>query len=478
MKKLLTRVVLALAAVAGVATEGHAQYAHPLFLTTVRDPVAPENPTTARSLALGGVPATSGTAEDARACPANLLRSTGTDVVVSGGLFLFGRAEPAATPRFWGALDTGLIEPAALQDTGSSSANPVGFAAIATRRSRWAAAMFFDATNRVVHRFDTASAVVASQFFGFISVPGAGASSSTTAVGSATFSESLTRVGASLAVAPIKDRIMIGVAVSGVRLQYGATASLAESRTGGSVTTQLSEEESIHFDDWAPSWGLSAAVNVTRALSLIARWTEEPRFNSTRLAALSGSSSNFSVAEPAQIQLPATVGVSASVAFRKTLIVVDGARLAYGAFFQSVPIALPAKCPYNASEFSCGGWGWAENNQPISGATPPRQIDGKLFGTRDAFAIRGGVEQNVSVGHGLLSVRGGLAFEQGHSFAEAVQSYMTAIPPGAEEYPLREDMTTWSAGIGYTWARMELGAAVASNGETTRVLADLRVRLP
>src|SRR5947209_4146899 len=60
-------------------------YVHPLFVTAAREPIPSDTASTARSLALGGAHAISGLADDALACPANLLRSTGTDVVVSGG---------------------------------------------------------------------------------------------------------------------------------------------------------------------------------------------------------------------------------------------------------------------------------------------------------------------------------------------------------------------------------------------------------
>jgi hypothetical protein len=129
-------------------------YVHPLFVTAAREPTPSDAATTARSLAMGGAHAITGLADDALACPANLLRSTGTDVVVSGGPFFYSRAEPANTPTFLFGQSGGFLTPTELQGTGSS-AQPVGYGAVATRHPLWAAGAFFDATMGYEHQFDT-----------------------------------------------------------------------------------------------------------------------------------------------------------------------------------------------------------------------------------------------------------------------------------------------------------------------------------
>lgn len=477
-----TSLGLAIAVVIGSPRPASAQYrlgyVHPLFVFATRDPISTDTASTARSLALGGAHAISGLADDALSCPASLLRTSGTDIVFSGGPFQYSRAEPAATPSFLFGQAGGFFNPVALQVAGSSIA-PVGYAAIATRRSWWAVAAFLDATDRYQHLFDTTSSVVGANQSGhsaFLRV---------TATGSAAVSESMTRIGGALAIAPIKNRVALGIALYHLHLQYTVAANLSETWRGDlfpAGPVAANETENIEFDGWQPGWVLSASVRVVPPLSVLARWQKEPQFGSIRNTVrlpVSPPTPQPSYLEPAlhsaaaQIQLPDTLGIGATFALKNTLLVVEFARISYGDLFQPVSM----NCSSLMSP-DCPGWGWSET---LSGKGFEALSGNKLVGTSNALVGRGGLEQSLPVGRGNLRLRGGLAIEQGHALAEALPSYAPPPPtaPGVgPEYPAREDVTTWSAGVGYEWSKMEVAASLATGSSHTRVLVDLRVRLP
>jgi hypothetical protein len=175
--------------------------AHPLFISTIRDPGPAGVPTTARSLALGGAQPMSGAADEASTNAADLMFAEGSDMVASGGFFSFSRDEPQKTPGVLGYLGSSLAPTA-------SSTTPIGYVAIATRRRRWAAAGFYDATSRYDHQFNTADGVLFSSAL-------YGESELETGTGHASISESVTRVGGAAAWAPVPGRLAVGLALYG-----------------------------------------------------------------------------------------------------------------------------------------------------------------------------------------------------------------------------------------------------------------------
>ena len=453
-------------------------YAHPLFVLATRDPI-PETATTARSLALGGAPASSGMADDALASPATLLWGSGTDVVLSGGPFSYSRREPPATPAFLFAQSGGFLARSVLEET-TASTSPVLYATVATRHSWWAAAAFLDASDRYEHPFTTTSALVGANQSGHAAVL------NVTATGSAGVSESITRVGGALAFAPVNNHLALGVAVYALHLQYRATSTLGETWRGEDFPggpVDATETEAIAFDGWQPGWVASASARIVPAFSVSARWQHEPQFSSTRTSVRrqvpSSPAPRFpidaSLSAAAQIELPDTVGVTAVVATAHTTFVADAARVSYGDLFQP-----EARNCGNVFSPLCDGWGWLRT-LPANAGIDPLLAGGLVVGTSDAIVVRGGLEQAIPAGRGRVLLRGGLAIVQGHALAEALPDYAPAVPtaPGTgPEFPARENVMTWSGGVAYAWGKTEIGAALAGGGGRTRVLADLRVRVP
>jgi hypothetical protein len=99
-----------------------------LFLEAVRDPGDPDVPSSARSLALGGIRFGSGRADDAVSSPASLMLGAHADLVVSAGPFFYSRDELIATP--------GQYPPRSPERARSASSRAVPFyAAIAGAKS-------------------------------------------------------------------------------------------------------------------------------------------------------------------------------------------------------------------------------------------------------------------------------------------------------------------------------------------------------
>ncbi len=293
-------------------------------------------------------------------------------------------------------------------------------------------------------------------------------------------SQATTKVGGAFSLAPVKERVFIGGAVYAVHFRYDVNAAVSETWVGDLFPlgpVKAVESESITFDEWQPGWALAASVRVVPHFAIVARWQVEPQFDSTRTAArrplAAGTQLGATSSAAAQLQLPEVRAVGVIVTAKNTVFATELSRVSFGNAFQPTS----ADCG-SVIGIGCLGWGWSETLSGNTGLQPFE--DNKLVGTSDAFVLRGGIEQTIPIRAGYLRLRGGAHVEQGHALLEVLPSYVTSTPNGnpGEGFPTRDDVNIWSAGIAYAWKGMELGVGLATGNTKTRIMSDLRFRLP
>jgi hypothetical protein len=451
------RLLLAVACVAGVPRLARAQYSQPLFLEAARDPGRAEPPLTARSLALGGVRAASGSAEDAVGSAATLAFGSGTDLVVSGGVFRLARNELVATPSQLPPWD-----PARARSPWSGSA--VGLVAAAGRRAGWAAAAFFDASGRYDHSFATERATLAYQAL-------QGTSFSYRGQGRASASVSTERLGGALARTLAGGRLSVGASVYAVRLAYQVSGdALVEAWSKLYTDPQetyrytWNERDEVAFRATRPGWSVSAAVTPRSQVMLTARWTREPAFDTTRVLSVTGGLSRPPVGGNVRFEMPDTWAVGARLALGRTLAAGEVARTGYSVTFGPETDAGSPPCQVLTSVY-CDGWGFT-SHRPA-----------------DSTSVRLGLEQRVGPGSGRggLLLRGGLAFEQGYWLGRAASDsgrngQTLPAPPIVSDYEPPRDAFTWvTAGAAYRRGGVEIGAGAGYANHQLRLLVDLRL---
>lgn len=441
------------------AAPAAAQYSQALFLEVVRDPGRADLASTAKSLALAGVPVGLGTADAAGVSPGSLMLGTGNDLVVSYGSLFYARKELIHTPRQLPPFDPS-------RSLSARSATPVGYVAVATRRPRWAAAGFYDATSRYAHAFTTAPATLFStSLFPTIIIE--------TGTGAASISQSATRLGGSIAVGDQTRRLGLGVSAYLVRMNYLATATdTIEIRSSSFSNPNLTtfccvvDRDRVEFREWAPGFAVSGVVTPIRHLTLAARWRHEPAFNAIRELSISRQSP-FRFTQEVTFRLPGSYGVGAIATAEGTTVLVDLSRGTYAGVFS--PLMSPTFDPnYICGQMAvknCPGWNFAYHD------------------TRDTTTVKAALEQTASAGPGRLSFRGGIAHEPAYTLARSAGDVSTRrtlslpAPPVVSEFePPRESSTWLSAGLAYAWRATEIGVGVARANHQTRLLLDVRVR--
>ena len=451
--------LLAAMCLVAYAAPAAAQYSQSLFLELVRDPGRADEPRTAKSLALAGVQAGSGAADDAVVSPGSLMLGSGTDLVVSFGSFFYARNELINTPRQLPPFDpTRTLSP--------TSTTPVGYVAVATRRPRWAAAGFYDATSRHAHAFTTAKAsLFATYLFPTIIIE--------TGTGAASTSQSATRVGGSIAVGDQTSRVGVGVSVYMVRLNYLATAADTVEITSSSFANPnlttfccVLDQDRVEFRDWGPGFAVSGVVTPVRHFTLAARWRHEPTFSAVRELSISRQPP-FRFSQEVQFRLPGAYGVSVIATAGATTILAELSRERYAGVFSPVMSSTVDPnyiCGQIAAAY-CPGWNFPYHD------------------TNDTTTIKAALEHTLAAGSGRLALRGGIAYEPGYTLARSAGDVSTRrtlslpAPPIVTEFePPRESSTWLSTGLAYAWRSAEIGVGVGHANHQTRLLVDVRVR--
>ncbi len=425
-----------------------------LFLEAVRDPGDPDVPSSARSLALGGIRFGSGRADDTVSSPASLMLGSNADVVLSAGPFLYSRDELIATP--------GQYPPRSPERARSASSRAVPFfAAIAARRQTWALAAFYDRSARFEHRFDTAK----SNIF-FTALQGSFVSEDGTGHGSVT--QAISRLGGAAALGPSNRRVAVGVAIYAVRFDYDVAAHVHVDGTSRFFTDPVrsftvEHDNRVTFLDWAPAFALSAmAKPVSRVVTSI-RWERTPAFNATRKIVIADAGQTIHDDQPVRFHLPSTYAIGISATLASTVLATEFARTAFSTAFQPVlRTAGPDRCA--TPLIYCAGWGIA-NYEPA-----------------DATTWHAGVEQTIAMGRGSLIARGGVAFQGAYTVARPTSDPLRnggsipAPPFLSAEEPPRDRSLFVTAGLGWAWRNHELAVGVARSQAHTRLLADFRTR--
>jgi hypothetical protein len=449
--------VLALLCVLLSVAPAIAQYSHTLLVEAVRDPGRADAPRTATSLALGGVQVISGSADEAIASPGSLLLGQSTDVVLSGGLFLYARQELVNTPRQQPPFD-------ASRELSPRSTMPIGFAAVATRRPAWAVAGFYDATSSNEHHFTTerANLFFTSLFPTFIDEHG---------TGEASVVHSVTRLGGSVAFGDHARGAGVGVSVYLARLGYVASATDMIDVTASSIgnpvptTSHRTDRDRAECRDWAPGIAVSGMLSPVRHITLAARWRREPQFNGIRelsIEAPSRPAERFT--DTVRFRLPRSYGVAAIVSAAGTRVVAEIARVNYRGTFSPLMAETPDPnyvcAPLNV--LSCSGWNFPNHD------------------AKDTTTVRAGVEQRFGTESRGLRLRGGIALEPGYTLARSaadpsVRRNLPAPPLVTPFEPPRESLAWFSGGIAYASQNIEVGVGLAHARNQTRLQADVRI---
>jgi hypothetical protein len=445
----------------GGAAPAGAQYSQTIFLELVRDPGHADVARTARSLALAGIQSGSGTAEEAVVSPASLLLSTGSDVVASGGFFRYARNEFVATPRQLPPWDPD-------RQLTEASRTPAAFVGAATRGSQWAVAGFYDATSRYEHGFATAKSTLVSLalFPSLLILEGSGLAS---------ISESVTRIGGSVAVGRAASRTGIGATISLVRFNYiaAATDTIEErSRSSGNPVIRyfccIVDQDRVEFRNWAPAIALSGVFAPFAHTTVAARWRHEPTFSAVRHLTVNRGTPDASErhSEPVRFRLPGAYGVTLTVASRSTSVHGAVTREVYAGTFS--PLMWPTFDPnYGCTGVTgtCSGSGW---NFPY-------------HDTKNVTSVRTAVEQTVAAGPGRFALRGGIAFLPGYTLARSATHISTRrtldfpAPPIVTPFePPREGALSISGGVAYMGRLAEVAMGIGTANHQTRLLVDLR----
>ena len=437
------------------------QFSQPLFLELVRDPGQVDTAKTARSLALAGVPLISGGADEAVSSPAGLVLGNGTDAVASFGFFSYARNELLTTPNQAPPFDQ-------TRRLSATSTVPIGFVAVATRRTGWAAAGFYDASSRVDHAFATEKAeLFSAALFPTILIE--------TGSGAASLSHSVVRAGGSVAFGT--PRAAVGVSAYLVRLNYTAdaldTIEIRSSSFANPVLTTfccVTDEVRVEIHDQSVGLAISGLFAPTRHLTIAGRWRHEPAFDALRVLTMINPRATpvAPLRQDVRLALPAAYGVSAIVTAAATTIAADVTRELYGGVFSPLmsPVFDPNYVCGRLTAAACPGWNFPYHE------------------TADITTVKLGVEQRLTAGPGRLVLRGGVAYEPGYTLARSATDPSTgrgrSLPAPSvvtELEPPREAATWFSGGVAYAWRALEIGAGVGHAVDRTRVLAEVRWRL-
>jgi hypothetical protein len=442
--------VVALPAFAQVATSPA------LFLETVRDPGSTDVPSTARSLALGGVRFGSGRADEALASPASLMLGAGSDVIGSGGPFFYARDELVNTPDRFPPRDP------ARRRSPSSRSLPA-FAAFATRHRTWAVAGFYDSSAKFEHSFDTAT----SNIF-FTALQGTFLSEDGT--GHASVSQQVSRIGAAAAIGPPSHRAALGIAVAAVRLDYDVAAHVhvdgQSSAFGGPIARFTAEHDNrVSFLDWGPAFVISGMARPITNVIVAGRWERNPEFSATRTIVIEERGQTVRDDNTVRFQPPSTYAIGVSVTAHRTVIAGEIARTRFSQAFQPV-LRTSGSDRCAIPQLYCPGWGIA-NYEPA-----------------DATTWRAGIEQGIHTTTGAFIVRGGASFQGAYTVGRQTSDPFrnggrSPAPPFLSDYePPREDSTWVTGGVAYAWRQYEVAFGVGRSQTQTRLLADFRVRIP
>lgn len=460
MRRFSSSAILSIFCVAAHAAPAAGQYSQSLLLELARDPGRSDVPRSARALALGGASLGSGTADDAVANPGSLMLGTGADFIASSGFSFYQRDELINTPKQLPPFD-----PA--RRVSPRSTAPVGFAAIAARGSRWAAAGFYDPTSRYGHAFttDKAQLFFTALFPTVLSETGSGAAS---------IAQSSTRVGGAFATGSRNARVGVGVSVYLVRVNYVAEATDTIEVGSSSFTNPIFtmsccviDRDRVELHGWGSGLAVSGFVTPIPHLTLGARWRHEPTFDTVRELTISGLRPPSRFGGPVQFRLPGSYGVSAIVTGGSTTILAELSREMYGgAFLPLTPSTFePNYICGQIKSPTCGGWGFAHHD------------------TRDTTTVKGAVEQMLSAGRNEIALRAGIAYEPGYTLARLATDLSTRrtldlpAPPIVTEFELPREPATWlSAGVAYRMRAAEIGVGVGRASNQLRLFVDLRLR--
>jgi hypothetical protein len=447
--------VSAFVGLASLATDAGAQYSQPMLLEAARDPGRADTPLTSRALALGGARVPSGAADDALANPAGLLLpSRRRQAVGSLGVFRFGRDELAATPP-------SLPPPMPGRLPSAESVSSTGFAAATIRGSTWAAAGFYDLSQRITHAFSARRQVLRVMAIpGFIG--------ETSGQGSGELELSVLRFGATGAVGLFGGRAAVGMAVYAARVR-GTIAGHVDGIervtfyppfTPSETSLSWQEDNRVVLSGARPGFALSGLVRAGRHVVVSARWQRDPAFDATRrvIRRNSRDPSADELAEGVEFRLPAVAAASVAVSLGATTIVGEVTRTDYSAAYGPVVDVSPSSSCERQELTSCPGWGF------------------HTYRLRDSTGVRAGLEHGARVAGGLLLVRGGFAFDDAYTLARpATEPFSSApVPPVPTPFtPPRESRRIWSAGAGYRAGVVDVGFSCAWGSRQSRCLTDI-----
>jgi len=433
-----------------------AQESTALLVEAARDPGRADVAVTARSLAMGGIASTSGSADDALKAPAALLLARGIDAVVSIGSGAYDRDELRKTPN-----ELPPWQPERVPS--GRSWRPIGYGAIAVRGGRWALAGFVDATQRFEHAYSTERASLGlyclyGLCYGY------------DATGHAAVGVSVVRFGGAGTVAIVTDRFFVGGAAYVVDLDYHAAARLDRYGCGNTytdftircATTPAVEPNQVRVSGRAPGFVLSATMKPVRQASVTVRWQHEPSFEGVREQQTTGSPPER---RNVRFAMPRVLALTAAVTAGRTVLGAEVAAIGYSAAFGPTLSVDPLDWCIRADTSHCPGWGFSSHR------------------TKDAAVIRIGGEQALAAGRGRLLLRGGFAYEQAYTLARSATDPARTGPslpvaPAATPFEPPRAASRWlSAGAAYAWRNCEVGAGVARAGRLMRLAADFRVRI-
>ena len=438
------------------AAPARGQYAQPLFLEAARDPGRADVAKTARQLALGGIEAVSGTADEAAVSPGLLTAGTpAVDLVFSFGHFRYARQELTNT-----AAQLPPRDPA--RTLSATSSRPVGYFAVAARRSRWSIAGFLDASSRYAQAFETRKAPV----FGLALFP---TLIQEDASGRASVTQSLTRTGGAIAIGGRRAGAGAGLYLVHFRHDIDALTSIEIGSSSFSdpvfrTRCCVPDSDRVAFDGWSAGLSVSGHYAPIPHLRVTARWRRDPAFAADR----HGSREQDATVQRVELDLPDAFAAGVVVTLRRTILAAEAGREMYaGTFSPAGRTSDPNQiCGRLRNEYSdyCYGWNFPYHD------------------TRDVTVLRAGIEHAVPAGRAHLLLRTGIAREPGYTLARRATDPSTArsfeFPPPpivAPFEPPREDLTWLSLGGAWSWARAEIGVGLSWTDNQKRALVDFRL---
>lgn len=435
------------------ATSAVAQSSLPLFLEAARDPGPASVALTARGLALGGLVAPSGAAEDAVLSPAGLLAGLGRRGILSLGAARMGRDELALTPSQMPPFDAARA--AAPRTVGV----PIG-AALATSTGTWGAAAFVDAATTLAFRLATARNQLSAQ-----AIPGLLLTAD--GVGTGSFSRRTVRLGGAFAGGTRNGALAVGVAVSADATSLNIASTLETTTTAlfyapyPPSRTDAVSVETTHVDvsRWRLGLALSVMARAGRGVTAGAYWHHRSPLQAVRDTATSGDPAR-TVRQDVTFDPPDQVGGSLSWGGVRSYAAVEVGWVQAAAVYRPVVLPSSPSSPCQTLRTpECPSWGFGAYTS----------VNGLIW--------RAGGEHRA----GRLVFRAGLARETGYSLARAAddpavnggQAPAPAIPTPFT--PPRHDRWTVAGGAGLVVGRAEVAGGISWAPGTVRALVDLRV---